>query len=62
MSLLFSHREGLALGTWVGKHVRPKSEWKGTFFGAGWVTQITELGYQNRQKYDKGYTFHKNLE
>ena len=52
----------VAFSTWVGKHVRPKSKWKDTFFGAGWVTQITQLGYQNRQKCEKGYTFHKNLE
>ena len=49
------------LGTWVGKHVRLKSEWKGTFFGEGWFTQITQLEYQNRQKCEKGYTFHKIL-
>ena len=49
---------GGEIGTWMGKHVRPKSEWKGTFFGAEWA----QLGYQNRQKCEKGYTFYKNLE
>ena len=54
--------QGVALRIWVGKDVRPKSKWKGTFFGAGWVTQITQLRYQNRQKCEKGYIFQKNLE
>ena len=48
---------GLSLVAWVGKHVRPKSEWNGTFFGAGWITQITPFGYQNRQKCEKRLYF-----
>ena len=32
-----------------------QSEWKGTF--SGWLTQITQLGYLNRQKSEKGIFF-----
>ena len=31
------------------------------FFVAGWVTQITQLGYLNWQKCKKGYIFHKKM-
>ena len=34
---------------------------KGYFFGARRVTQITQLGYLNLQKCERGYNFHKNL-
>ena len=52
---------GRTLRTSVGKHVRPEIWLKGYFFGADWVTQITQLGYLNRQTCDKGYIFTKLL-
>ena len=36
---------------WISMCVR-KSEWKVIIFGAGWVTQITQLGYLNRQTFE----------
>ena len=38
-----------------------KSEWKGTFFRPDWVTDITQLGYLNRQKSEKVVLFQKVL-
>ena len=56
--LLFSYQRQVP-GThsnisWVSMCVQ-KIGWDGTFFREDWVTQFTQLGYLNRQK----YTFHK---
>ena len=42
-----------ALGTWVGKHMRPENWVKGYFFrvGVGWASQITQFVKHNTRIY-----------